>query len=400
MDSRRTILIIALLVMSFFMYQQWTFKDAANAPGVDSQSNTTASNTAPQPSNTSSIPQANEPASGVTDIPGAEIASAANNSDTVRVTTDMFDISIALLGGDIVRAELREHAETLGEEPRYSILFQRPGEIHIAESGLTGPDGFDNAAGRPTYTTTSNHFELSGDTLRVPLTYIAENGSRVTKEFVFTRGDYAVDVHHRVENNTNLELRMALYGRLTQTMVDNGRTMFMPTYRGAAYSSENDRYKKYSFKDIKKRNLDQSTSAGWIAMLEHYFVTAWVPDQSDTNHLRTTTSPATNDARISFVGPMITIPAGATTDFERSEEHTSELQSRPHLVCRLLLEKKNMLMMRWFSLKAARRFARCSRRDGPTRSATATRRRRSTRSGTTCASGGSAMPVYASITCC
>src|SRR5690625_5699366 len=27
--------------------------------------------------------------------------------------------------------------------------------------------------------------------------------------------------------------------------------------------------------------------------------------------------------------------------FERSEEHTSELQSRGHLVCRLLLEKKN-----------------------------------------------------------
>src|SRR3989442_9039063 len=26
--------------------------------------------------------------------------------------------------------------------------------------------------------------------------------------------------------------------------------------------------------------------------------------------------------------------------YERSEEHTSELQSRPHLVCRLLLEKK------------------------------------------------------------
>src|SRR5436305_6253765 len=27
----------------------------------------------------------------------------------------------------------------------------------------------------------------------------------------------------------------------------------------------------------------------------------------------------------------------------RSEEHTSELQSRPHLVCRLLLEKKNRM---------------------------------------------------------
>src|SRR5690554_7293654 len=30
----------------------------------------------------------------------------------------------------------------------------------------------------------------------------------------------------------------------------------------------------------------------------------------------------------------------AQMDAERSEEHTSELQSRPHLVCRLLLEKK------------------------------------------------------------
>src|SRR3989442_7789868 len=29
----------------------------------------------------------------------------------------------------------------------------------------------------------------------------------------------------------------------------------------------------------------------------------------------------------------------------RSEEHTSELQSRPHLVCRLLLEKKTTLSM-------------------------------------------------------
>src|SRR5690554_7158552 len=30
---------------------------------------------------------------------------------------------------------------------------------------------------------------------------------------------------------------------------------------------------------------------------------------------------------------------------DRSEEHTSELQSRPHLVCRLLLEKKNCVIV-------------------------------------------------------
>src|SRR5690554_7405686 len=39
------------------------------------------------------------------------------------------------------------------------------------------------------------------------------------------------------------------------------------------------------------------------------------------------------------IGPLS--PRGALAGYSvRSEEHTSELQSRPHLVCRLLLEKK------------------------------------------------------------
>src|SRR5690554_7686223 len=42
--------------------------------------------------------------------------------------------------------------------------------------------------------------------------------------------------------------------------------------------------------------------------------------------------------------PAVRVPSrdsGGEADSLRSEEHTSELQSRPHLVCRLLLEKKN-----------------------------------------------------------
>src|SRR5699024_11361108 len=49
-------------------------------------------------------------------------------------------------------------------------------------------------------------------------------------------------------------------------------------------------------------------------------------------------NPATNSvsfAPLTFNGISITI------DFSRSEEHTSELQSRFDLVCRLLLEQKN-----------------------------------------------------------
>src|SRR5215475_3068967 len=44
------------------------------------------------------------------------------------------------------------------------------------------------------------------------------------------------------------------------------------------------------------------------------------------------------------MGLITSISTGAPpTTSTRSEEHTSELQSREHLVCRLLLEKKNNL---------------------------------------------------------
>src|SRR5436305_9759631 len=44
-------------------------------------------------------------------------------------------------------------------------------------------------------------------------------------------------------------------------------------------------------------------------------------------------------AALGFLDPLLAV-GGLITHWVRSEEHTSELQSRPHLVCRLLLEKK------------------------------------------------------------
>src|SRR5258708_27654715 len=45
-------------------------------------------------------------------------------------------------------------------------------------------------------------------------------------------------------------------------------------------------------------------------------------------------------------GKLSKLPPFFLQLFRRSEEHTSELQSPDHLVCRLLLEKKNHLLMR------------------------------------------------------
>src|SRR5690554_7628590 len=56
-------------------------------------------------------------------------------------------------------------------------------------------------------------------------------------------------------------------------------------------------------------------------------------------HTFATTVTLSNGVPIESVSKMLGHTSIRTTQI-RSEEHTSELQSRPHLVCRLLLEKK------------------------------------------------------------
>src|SRR5690554_7490593 len=49
---------------------------------------------------------------------------------------------------------------------------------------------------------------------------------------------------------------------------------------------------------------------------------------------------ACSELRVTLAGSIIPISIMSPYSPVESEEHTSELQSRPHLVCRLLLEKK------------------------------------------------------------
>src|SRR5207253_7062716 len=74
-----------------------------------------------------------------------------------------------------------------------------------------------------------------------------------------------------------------------------------------------------------------------------------VPKPLDRQGIVIARSPKENPPKLIHVTPSHQYPLGMTMNFERraalldfarSEEHTSELQSRGHLVCRLLLEKK------------------------------------------------------------
>src|SRR2546422_2751072 len=69
--------------------------------------------------------------------------------------------------------------------------------------------------------------------------------------------------------------------------------------------------------------------------------------------LRDAGDPAEQAARYDAEGADEIVFLDIAASHERSEEHTSELQSRLHLVCRLLLEKKKNKGVRTVAVHAA-----------------------------------------------
>lgn len=126
------------------------------------------------------------------------------------------------------------------------------------------------------------------DELRVPMTFEA-NGISYTKTFILKRGNYAIDVEYDVDNNSGQNATFGMYAHLRQNLQDKGGSITMPTYNGGAYSTQDVRYKKYSFEDMQDRNLSLNLTdgQGWAAMIQHYFAAAWIPREAPGTNLYT-----------------------------------------------------------------------------------------------------------------
>lgn len=265
MDSQRNILLIALALVSFLLFQQW---QVAKNPAPQATQQAQSTGAAPAPSFSDEL----DP------TPAQNVAAKAK---TITVSTDVLTLSIDTLSGDVVSAKLNQYSEELNSPESFVLLQNTQGHQFIAQSGLVGPQGIDvTSNNRPAYQVSADSFTLAEgqDELRIPMTYQA-NGIDYTKTFILKRGSYAVDVVFDVANNSGSEATLGMYAHLRQNLLDSGGNLAMPTYRGGAYSTSDVRYKKYSFDDMKDRNLSapNDVTVNWVAMIQHYFASAWIP---------------------------------------------------------------------------------------------------------------------------
>ncbi|MCS0322990.1 membrane protein insertase YidC [Vibrio diabolicus] len=301
MDSQRNILLIGLALVSFLLFQQW---QVAKNPEPQAVEQAQSSSTLPAPSFADEL----DP------VPGQQQASAK----TITVTTDVLTLSIDTVGGDVVHVNLNEYSAELDSSDSFVLLKDAQGHQFIAQSGLVGPQGIDlSSTNRPHYNVSADSFTMADgqDELRVPMTFTA-NGIEYTKTYIFKRGSYALNVEYDVVNNSGNNATFGMYAHLRQNLMDDGGSITMPTYRGGAYSTEDTRYKKYSFDDMQDRNLSLNLAdgQGWAAMIQHYFAAAWIPRNEPGTNLYTRVIGNLGDIGVRM--PNKTIATGDQAKFE------------------------------------------------------------------------------------
>ena len=336
MESQRNILIIALLLVSFLIWQKWD--EHKNPAVVAQQTSQTATSTEADDANF--IPQSDS-VQGDGEVPNQAATPASRN--LITVTSDTLKLTIDTQGGDVVGTELLEHDDKLDSDDKFVLLTNTANFVNIAQSGLIGRDGPDaNSKGRPIYHAEQKDYVLveGQDALSVPLTFTNDNGVVFTKVFTLTRDSYVVGVSYNIDNQSSEPVQTQLYGQLKQSIdaveEKSGNMLMASAYRGPAYSSAETRYTKYDFKKVKDANLNLATANGWVAMLQHYFVSAWIAPLEDGNQIYSGYLNNQGQAIIGFKAQPTTVTAGT------AQTVSAELWLGPKLQKRMAAAADNL----------------------------------------------------------
>lgn len=284
----RVMIIIAMLITAYLLILAWR-DDYADAPAVDAVPGTTTSIGADIPSTTGAagdIPVQTLPVDN-----GTVTATPAPAADTglITVTTDRYDIQINPEGGDIVYAALKQYDATLNSDKPFVLLENNSNRVYVAQSGLIGPNGIDTAEGRAIYSHTANNYvmEEGQQTLSVPLTY-KKDGVTVTKTFTFTENKYPIDISYQIQNASTNAWQGQMFAQLKRDdskdpgMSDKG-ALSMATYLGGAWGTPEDPYNKLKFGKFGDGELNTTSDEGWVGIVQHYFVSAWTPENFTGN---------------------------------------------------------------------------------------------------------------------
>lgn len=329
MDWKRSAYLSGIFVLGFLILFEFNKFTDQQQEALNEQNN--AASTTTTETVVATIPQSNETVSSAqSELPGVASAAStpqaivelaetdkAQDSQLIHIKTDTLDVLIDKLGGDIVKVALPKHKVKQGEEASYILLNRTANTTYIAQSGIVGRNATDKSNERPLFTSSSNEYTLSEgeNSLNVDL-LLEQNGVKITKRFTFTRNDYLINLSYLIDNQTDSSWQGALYGQIKRddhapiAAADSG--FGVNPFLGGATRTPEDNYKKLSFGDFQDEEQDFSIKGGWVAMVQHYFLSAWIPNSEATNRYQLRQLGNQNVYLMSFASPSVTVNAGET----------------------------------------------------------------------------------------
>jgi YidC/Oxa1 family membrane protein insertase len=288
MDIRRIVLFMALALVGLSLWNTWQVDYPASLPVVEvtSTQRTADGHLLPQ-----IAPTTEHPSLSLSSPDSAIIAT--NPAQLVHVKTDVLDVSIDLKQGDIVTGQLLDYPLSVEDKNTpFPLLQNQPNQRYVANSSLFITTGQTVQSLDFNFTTEHPEYQLSPDEkqLVVTLNGINQDGLTVKKEFTFIKNSYLVAVNYKIINNGATEWKGYLNTQLLRSSPkeDKSSMFHVGSFTGASFSNPGkSRYQKVSFSDMNKTNLDVDVKGGWIAMQEHYFLSAWVPSSSSENKFYT-----------------------------------------------------------------------------------------------------------------
>ncbi len=316
MDFQRIILGSTLAVITYMLVLQWN-ADYGTKPVAVEQSASVSAYGSTEPT-TGDLPAAAK-ATTTTDVPASNTAAApvenVVNGQLISVKTDVLNVIIDSKGGDIIEVTLPKQKAQLGLELPFVLLEQNAERTYIAQSGLVGTNGPDASPdGRPTYSSDSTSYTMSGDTLEVNL-MLVKDGVTITKRYTFRQGQYAVGLNYIIDNQTSQNWQSSLFAQIKRSNFADPTSqtdMGMQSYLGPVFSTAEDNYQKYDFDDIDDGNFKKKSVDGWVAMVQHYFVSAWIP--APGAEYTYSTRKSGNNYIAGFVSPAINVAPGSTSE--------------------------------------------------------------------------------------
>jgi len=342
MDVRRSILFVGLAIVSYMLILAWN-EDYGQQSTIE-----TAQVSTVEPSFESNIvvKKTNEDDFSVPEDTNSDsfVKEASEHQRTtqfIQITTDLLDIKIDLSGGNIISTSMFEYDSTLGSDSPLALLQKNQYMHYIVESGLFGKNGLDSAKNGPSPVYSSNQesykLEDGQNQLAVDLNVETDTGVSIIKRYQFNRDDYLIKVSYIIKNESTDAWEANFSGKIVRDQSGDPSeqsSMGMQSFLGMALSSSDKPYEKYDFDNMLEDPINTQIKGGWVAFIQHYFLSAWIPN-TDITH--TYQSRVKNGLYLmGFISPATIVEAGQQTEI------SAKLYLGPKIIEKLEIAAPNL----------------------------------------------------------